>query len=85
MISTPVSMVAGMSNGARHGVLLKGGDSVERLAPADTFVVDKTGTLTHGKPEVITIVTLADGFRPDCRHDPAGVRHLHADAVRARA
>lgn len=55
VISTPVSMVAGLGNGARHGVLMKGGDALERLSKVNTLVVDKTGTLTMGRPEVTEV------------------------------
>lgn len=58
VISTPVSMVAGLGNGARHGVLMKGGDALERLSKIDTIVFDKTGTLTQGKPAVTEIAAI---------------------------
>lgn len=55
VIGAPVSNVAGIGNGAKNGVLIKGGDVMDRLSKVDTLVFDKTGTLTKGKPEVTDI------------------------------
>ncbi len=57
VIGAPVSTVAGIGNGARNGVLLKGGEVMDQLSKVDTIVFDKTGTLTKGKPEVTDIKT----------------------------
>lgn len=52
VIGVPVSHVAGIGNGARHGVLLKGSEVIHDFSKVDTIVFDKTGTLTIGNPEV---------------------------------
>ncbi len=59
VLATPAAMLAAMAWLARHGVLIKKGAALERLASCDTFAFDKTGTLTQGRPEFATIFTTA--------------------------
>lgn len=61
VIGVPVSNVAGIGNGARHGVLLKGSEVIHDFSRVDTVVFDKTGTLTVGNPEVADI----ESYVPD--------------------
>jgi Cd2+/Zn2+-exporting ATPase len=60
IIGAPVAYVAGIGNSAKNGVLIKGGDIVDRFAKIDTVIFDKTGTLTQGRPSVTNIKTYND-------------------------
>jgi len=60
-LATPMSIMVGVGRGAHAGVLIKNAEALERLEKVDTLVVDKTGTLTEGKPKVVAIVP-AQGF-----------------------
>ncbi len=55
-LATPSAIAAGTAKGAEHGILIKGGDALERASKVDTVVLDKTGTLTKGKPAVTDIM-----------------------------
>ena len=58
-LATPMSIMVGTGRGAHAGVLIKNAEALERFAKVDTLVVDKTGTLTEGKPKVTTLVPAA--------------------------
>ena len=60
IIGAPVSNVAGIGNGAKNGVLIKGGEVMDTLSKVDTVVFDKTGTLTKGQPEVTDVHVFTD-------------------------
>ena len=55
-LATPMSIMVGVGKGAGAGVLIKSAESLERMEKVDTLVVDKTGTLTEGKPKVVAVV-----------------------------
>src|SRR5471032_61810 len=74
-LATPMSIMVGVGRGAQAGVLIKNAEALERMEKIDTLVVDKTGTLTEGKPKVVA-VTPADGF------DEAQVLRLAASVER---
>ncbi|RLQ20247.1 heavy metal translocating P-type ATPase [Seongchinamella sediminis] len=60
-LATPMSIMVGIGRGAQAGVLIRDAEALERLEKIDTVVIDKTGTLTEGKPQV-TAIQPADGF-----------------------
>ena len=63
-LATPMSIMVGTGRGAQAGVLIKNAEALERLEGVDTIVVDKTGTLTEGKPALAAVVP-AEGFGED--------------------
>ena len=60
-LATPMSIMTGVGRGARAGLLIKDAETLERMEAVDTLLVDKTGTLTEGKPNVVAVHP-ADGF-----------------------
>jgi Cu+-exporting ATPase len=63
-LATPMSIMVGVGKGAQHGVLIRDAEALERMEKVDTLVLDKTGTLTEGRPKVVHIEP-ANGFSKD--------------------
>ena len=59
-LATPMSIMVGVGKGASAGVLIKNAEALERFEKIDTLVVDKTGTLTEGKPRVVAVIPAED-------------------------
>ncbi len=64
-LATPMAIMVGTGRGASAGVLIRNAEALETLEKVDTLILDKTGTLTEGKPKVVSIVT-SNGFEESC-------------------
>ncbi|MFO0761568.1 MAG: heavy metal translocating P-type ATPase [Byssovorax sp.] len=87
-LATPMSIMVGTGRGAAAGVLIKDAEALESLAAVDTLVIDKTGTLTEGKPRVTEIVAIHGTERDLLRLAASleqGSEHPLAGAIVARA
>ncbi|MFI5004704.1 MAG: hypothetical protein ACHQE6_06795 [Solirubrobacterales bacterium] len=62
-LATPTSLTVGMGKGAERGVLFRGGDSLQAARQLEVLVLDKTGTITHGKPALTEVIALPAAFR----------------------
>lgn len=72
-LATPMSIMVGVGRGAKEGVLVRDAEALETLEKVDTLVVDKTGTLTEGRPTVTEVVTLGETTREDALRLAASV------------
>ncbi len=77
IISTPAAILSGIANGARHGILFKGGAVLDRAGLIDTLAFDKTGTLTEGRPRLLDRVAVGGGLTDG---EPAEVELLRIAA-----
>jgi Cu+-exporting ATPase len=89
-LATPMSIMVGVGRGAQAGVLIKNAEALERFEKVDTLVVDKTGTLTEGKPRVVAVhaasgVDEAEALRLAASVDRASAHPLAEAVVRAAA
>ncbi|WP_160121644.1 heavy metal translocating P-type ATPase [Rhodovarius lipocyclicus] len=84
-LATPMSIMVGVGRGAQAGVLIKSAEALERLESIDTLVVDKTGTLTRGRPEVVAVLPVPDMAEDELLRLAAGLerpsQHPLAEAV----
>lgn len=77
-LATPIAMLASIGAAAKRGLLIKGGKYLEALAQADVLLIDKTGTLTLGRPQVTDVLIFP--AQSDLKHSPAEILQLAASA-----
>ena len=77
ILAVPVAIVSGLSRAAKQGILIKGGKALETMARMRSLVIDKTGTLTHGRARIVSVQTVAGLCRPRAAHGsrPRSTRH----------
>jgi Cd2+/Zn2+-exporting ATPase/Cu+-exporting ATPase len=80
-LATPIAMLASVGAAAKQGILIKGGRYLETLARADVLLVDKTGTLTLGKPQLTDIISLNGSAKMNCSRSP----HQQSDIPSTRS
>jgi P-type Cu+ transporter len=67
-LATPTAIIVGTGKGAEQGILIKGGESLERIQAVRAILLDKTGTITKGKPELTDVISLSDFQSDDMLH-----------------
>jgi heavy metal translocating P-type ATPase len=89
ILAAPIAIISGMSRSAKHGIIIKTGSALEKLAEAQTFAFDKTGTLTRGEPVVDQVQTFHGFSRSEVLGLSASLEqnsnHILAKAIVAKA
>jgi heavy metal translocating P-type ATPase len=89
ILAAPAAMIAGVSRAAKHGIIVKGGGPLEMLARATVLLLDKTGTVTSARPQVVVVETLGPFSSDDVVRHAASLEqvsiHPYAPAIMAEA
>lgn len=81
LLGAPIAFISGMSRSAKHGIIVKNGATLEKLARIQTVAFDKTGTLTHGQPEVAEITPVKGVDAPELLKIAASAEHQSAHTL----
>lgn len=84
-LATPMAVMVGVGKGAQSGVLIKNAESLEKMNEIDTVIIDKTGTVTEGKPSVEKVAADDSGYTGDDILKKAASLNLHSEHPLARA
>lgn len=89
ILAAPAAIIAGVSRAAKHGIIVKGGGPLETLARATVLLLDKTGTVTSARPQVVAVATFGTNSTDDVVRHAASVEqvsvHPYAPAILAEA
>ena len=81
ILAVPIAIFAGLSSAARLGIVIKGGPVLERLARATGLMLDKTGTITAGRPEVVNVISAAGADEDEVLRIAASVDHMSSHVI----
>lgn len=81
ILAIPIAIIAGISNAAKHGAIIKDGAALEQLARAKVLLVDKTGTLTHGGPEITGVQVASGVSEEELLAIAAGMEHASSHVL----
>lgn len=84
-LATPMSVTVAMGRGARQGILIKDAAALQKLSKVDTLILDKTGTITQGRPSVIEVISHTPTYAPDDLLRMAASIETHSEHILARA
>lgn len=83
-LAAPISVIVGMGKSAEHGILIRNGEALQKASQLDVIVLDKTGTITKGQPEVVKIIA-AEGFDEQAVLEAAASLEQHSEHPLAQA
>lgn len=85
VLATPTAIIAAIGNATKHGILIKSGEGLERLASVERVTLDKTGTITYGKPEVVDCLVFTEKYSEKELLGLAAIVEYHSEHPLGRA